>query len=477
MAENKVIQGGMSGVPAWMDIMISDDGMKASLLLKSGGEAAFFTPEEVKDHLRKAGIQVAVKDEVIRQMIQERLFDNYYLIAEGESPRPGKNGYYEYFFNTNAQTGIPRILPNGKVDYSQIIELVNEGDVIARYHSAKEGQNGCRVNGEIIKPEKVHDEAALTLQGVKKEDGKYIALSDGRVTLKNHRLKVDPALNVRGDVNHTFGNVKFNGDVFVKGDIRSGMTVEAAGSVIIDGTVEGAHINAGGDIIVGYGIQGEGKALIESGGSLTCSFIEAAVVVTTGDICTGSIVNSNVYSDGSIDVTAEDKGIIMGGVVCGMTGVKANMAGHRSGIHTEIYVGASLEDTAIIRKLQRSIRSCMSYAERIEKEEQDLTIQMKKEGNTVRGTRIKKRVKMVAEEKIQLGINIGKSNWELNRILNRIAYAKDAIAIVNYKIYEGVDIIVGTVQAEIPDDIEGARFVKNGDIVDVNPFVKARRKK
>ena len=134
MAENKVIQGGMSGVPAWMDIMISDDGMKASLLLKSGGEAAFFTPEEVKDHLRKAGIQVAVKDEVIRQMIQERLFDNYYLIAEGESPRPGKNGYYEYFFNTNAQTGIPRILPNGKVDYSQIIELVNEGDVIARYH-------------------------------------------------------------------------------------------------------------------------------------------------------------------------------------------------------------------------------------------------------------------------------------------------------------------------------------------------------
>lgn len=369
------------------------------MLLKSGAEAAFYTAEEVKDNLRKAGIQVAVRYGIILQMIRERLFDNYYLIAEGEAPKPGKNGYYEYFFNTNAQTGIPQILSNGKVDYSQIIELVNEGDV------------------------------------------------------------------------------KFNGDVFVRGDIRSGMTVEAAGSVFVDGTVEGAHINAGGDIIVGYGIQGEGKALIESGGSLTCSFIEAAVVVTAGDICTGSIVNSNVYSDGSVDVTAEDKGIIMGGVVCGMTGVKANMAGHRSGIHTKIYVGASWEDTIIIRRLQRSIRSCMSYAERIKKEEQDLTVQMKKAGNTVRGERLKKQVKMVAEEKIQLDISLGKNKWELNRIMKRIAYAKDAIAIVNYKINEGVDIIVGTVQAEIPDDIEGARFVKNGEIVDVNPFVKARKKK
>jgi hypothetical protein len=38
-------------------------------------------------------------------------------------------------------------------------------------------------------------------------------------------------------------------------------------------------------------------------------------------------------------------------------------------------------------------------------------------------------------------------------------------------------MILGTIEAQLPQDIEGAKLVKNGNEVEVNPFVKARRKK
>lgn len=476
MADGTMIQSGIGGIPKWMEILISDDGMKASLLLKPQDNKETLSPEEIKGCLRKAGIQAELKEEVIRRMAEEKLYGEYYLIAEGSYPKNGVNGHYEYFFNTDAETGIPRILPDGKVDYTQIIEIVHKGDLLAQYHRAQKGKRGYKVTGEIVEPDSVADESMLAVSGVSRKNGKYTALFDGRVTLRNARLEVSPSLIVTGDVNNTYGDVKFTGDVFVMGDVRNGMEIVADGSIIVDGMVEGAHLAAGMDIIIGYGVHGDGTALLEASGDVACNFMEGAVVAAKGNVTTDSIIRSDVHAGGKVDVTKE-KGVIMGGDVCGMLGVSANEVGHPLGMKTRIFAGASREDAEQIKKLQRSIHSCTSYSEKIRVEEERLIEEMKKAGNSIKGERLKKRAEIVIEEKMQIDVSLGKHNWELRQLLKKNEYAASAVIVVNYRIYDGTEIILAAVDAELPEEIEGARFVKEGDRIVVNPFVKPRKNK
>lgn len=474
MEEGIIIQSGVGGIPKWMEVRISDNGMKAFLLLKPQDKEKFFSPEAIKEYLRKAGIQAGLKEEVICQVTEEKLYGEYHMIAEGSNPENGVNGHYEYFFDTNAENGIPRILPDGKVDYTRIIEIVHKGDLLAQYHRAKKGKKGYKVTGEIIEPESVLDESMLTVSGVKRKNGEYTALFDGRVTLRNGRLEVAPSLIVAGDVNNTYGDVQFNGDVFVMGDVRGGMEIVADGSIIVDGMVEGAHLAAGMDIIIGYGVHGDGTALLEASGDVSCNFMEGAVVVAKGNITTDSIIRSDIHAGGKVDVTKE-KGVIMGGDICGMMGVSANETGHPLGMKTRIFAGASREDTEQIRKLKRSIQSCTSYSERIKEEEKSLIEQIKKAGNTIKGERLKKRAEVVMEEKMQVDVSLEKHNRKLKQLLKKNEYAASAGIVVNYRIYDGTEITIGAVSAELPEEIEGARFVKEGDRVIVNPFVKPRK--
>lgn len=473
----RLIQGAMCQIPNLMEIMIHDEEMKVSILLKSGPFSGGYTVDEVRNNLRRHGIVVELQEDMIRKIISDGLYDHYYTVAYGVPPTEGVEGYYEFFFDTNAQTGIPKILEDGSVDYSQIIELVDEGDVVATYHPAVMGVDGYKVTGELIRVVKRKEKSPLRLSGVKKEENNYIALFDGRITIRNNYLEVSPSLRIKGDLNHAYGNVLFSGDVFVEGDVRSGLSIDAGGCVIVDGTVEGAYIKATGDVIIGCGIQGDAKAVLEVNGDLVCNYIDSAKVNVHGRISTNSIVNSDVFSDMNIVVATENKGIIMGGVVCGMLGIKVNMVGHKMGIHTELYAGASKEDTEIIRRLRRSNRSFLNYERKIRVEEKGLLKELSKTEGTLRGEQIKKKLQLIKEEEEHLEKELDKNNQQLDELLNRISYANKANIIVNYQIYENVEIIVGTVSAEIPEDIEGARFEREGARVEVNPFVKARKQK
>lgn len=471
MAEQTVLSPGMGGVPNWIEVIVGEDGMKAALLIRSKAYDKPHSVDEVKQILRKSGIQLGIRDGIIKEILDKKMFDKHYLVAQGVMPRHGKNGYFEYFFNTKAQTGIPKILSDGRVDYSQVIEMVKGDQKLAEYHKADKGDDGYTVTGDIKPAVKGEELDALNVSGVRRDGNSYFAAFDGRVTLKGTSLEVDPSLVIEGSVNNAYGDVNFKGDVFVKGDIAAGMTVEATGSIIVDGTIEAAQVRARKDIIIGYGVHGEGEAILSADGEIACNFLEGAKVISKEKILSGSIINSTVHTDSYVDVT-QAKGIIMGGRICGMLGVSANVIGHRSGMETLIFAGASPDDTQAINKIRKSLKSCMMYDQKLSMDQNALEDEIAQTKNASKAYDLQGKLKELKEERKQLNLNIEKNNWNLEQILKKIEFAKEANVVVNQMLYAGTNITIGTVEAKKLSGIAGARFVREGLNIVVEPFAE-----
>ena len=86
------------------------------------------------------------------------------------------------------------------------------------------------------------------------------------------------------DVDNTTGDIEYEGNVIVHGNVRAGFTLKASGDITIMGVVEGANVDAGGNLTVNRGIQGMNKAQIHAGGDIVSKFVENATIVCGGNI-------------------------------------------------------------------------------------------------------------------------------------------------------------------------------------------------
>src|SRR5690606_36488112 len=73
---------------------------------------------------------------------------------------------------------------------------------------------------------------------------------------KDQKMWVDDTFICKG-VNVGSGNVNYDGAVLVNGDVTEKMQIIASGDVTINGFVESAYIQAGGDIIITEGAMGK----------------------------------------------------------------------------------------------------------------------------------------------------------------------------------------------------------------------------
>ena len=74
------------------------------------------------------------------------------------------------------------------------------------------------------------------------------------------------------------GDINFLGDVCIHGDICSGFTVRAIGNITVGGVVEACTVEAGGDLVVSGGVQGDNQAVIRAQRNIFAKFIENSCV-------------------------------------------------------------------------------------------------------------------------------------------------------------------------------------------------------
>ena len=134
-------------------VYIADDNMSASVRLGKCDEG--YTYDEVMNKLSLNGIKTGIDEEKIRWMILQKIYDQPVEVAFGKPVEAGKDGYYEFFFDTDAiNNNRPTVREDGSIDYfnQKRFEKVNEGDLLARYHEPTKGEFGFDVCGKLLVP-------------------------------------------------------------------------------------------------------------------------------------------------------------------------------------------------------------------------------------------------------------------------------------------------------------------------------------
>lgn len=311
----------------------------------------------------------------VSRAFQEKLYFTLIPIAWGTLPVQGTDGSVEELFPRQPPREV-QIDENGLADYrsQSYVQTIEKGTVICRIHPPVEGSAGTRVDGQIVEPKPVRPaKVPMGTNTTVTEDGlQLVATMDGHLEFSGSVFQVKPFLEVKGDVDYSTGNIDFRGDVHIMGDVRENFSVRATGTITIDGLVEAANVEAGGDLVITRGVLGDNRALIKSGGSLRAKYLENCVAYAGKCIYADCIMSSHIYSDDKISVMS-GRGTVIGGTLTAAHTVQAQIIGSQSGTKTEITLGVlpyvqeelrnNEDDMRAVKREQEELDKLLAYLE------------------------------------------------------------------------------------------------------------------
>ncbi len=350
-------------------ISIDDDRMNAMMTIRPKPDGSSYFVEELKDMLNDAGVKFGILEEKLQQVLDFQLYGRPFLAAQGKPAQDGKDGEFELLFRTELPS-TPKENKDGSVDYLNVdlFEQVQKGQKIAIYHKATGGTAGFTLTGQILMPKRGKEVPALRGKNfhISGDGLEYFSDIDGKVEFKNGRIEISNYFEIRDDVDATYGNVTFKGDVVINGAVRTGMRVVAGGSVTITGVVEGAEITAGGDVLLRSGVLGNGKCYISSDGNVIGKFIENANVMCKGKINCNYLMNSTVTAWQGVELEGRRSSII-GGRTSSLNYIKVNNLGNDVELPTHVQVGIDTAFYGRVMGLQKKVDMVSSEIATLEK--------------------------------------------------------------------------------------------------------------
>ena len=345
------------GLDALPWFFISADKLYAWVLVfPPTGNGQELTRDILLRAMEEQGISYGVDQRLADRLAHdEHRYFNLFLIARGKPAFDGKNG--------NIVDNFPRVVERvlevdeyDQVDYTalNLIHNVKEGEEICRLIRPTEGEPGRTVLDQEI-PAKSGKSVPLPKgrnTEISEDGDALIALSSGHVEFTGRSFQVKPVLDIVGNVDFSTGNIKFLGDVNIKGDVLTGFTVRAMGSIWVGGVIEaGSTVEAGGDLTVVKGILGDGTTTVRAQRCIFSKYIENATIFVRENLQTDAIINGSIYCDGEVLVRS-GRGSIMGGRVWAAQKVSATSVGAKSECRTSITLGG-LPCTNFERELVR----------------------------------------------------------------------------------------------------------------------------
>ena len=359
------------GLDALPWFFVSSDKLYAWMMVfPPTGEGQELTRDMIYEALSDQGILYGVNGRLADRLAHDdQRYFNLFLIAQGKPAFDGKNGNIVDYF--------PRVVERvlavdeyDQVDYTalNLIHNVKEGQEICRLIRPTEGEPGRTVLDQEI-PAKSGKSVTLPKgrnTEISEDGDALVALSDGHVEFTGRSFQVKPVLDVPGNVDFSTGNIKFLGDVNIKGDVLTGFTVRAMGSIWVGGVIEaGSTVEAGGDLTVVKGILGDGSTIVRAQRCVFSKYIENATIYVRENLQTDAIINGSIYCNGEVLVRS-GRGVIMGGRVWAAKKVSATTVGSKSERRTHIVLGG-LPCTSFEREqVRRELKELEIEHERLE---------------------------------------------------------------------------------------------------------------
>ncbi|MCL5019217.1 MAG: FapA family protein [Patescibacteria group bacterium] len=438
-------------------VRISSDHMQvyAALLPADGGKLLTF--DDLISILEKNAVYFGVNIDQVQKMLAKRQYEVEFLVAQGTPPENGKDAELEFLIELNRKP-TPRIDNEGQIDYKflDMIENVRIGQILVRLQPATKGISGKTVSGREVQPKSGKTIALPRGKNTDiSENGlELLASIEGKAEYIDRKVQVYSLHEIKGNVDNSTGNINFVGNVIINGNVISGFEVRAGGFIEVRGVVEGANLIASGNIILKRGLQGMGKGMIVSGGSVIARFIESGSVSAKGDIIAEAIMHSTVKCGGKIKVAGK-KGLLVGGKLQSGSDISAFTIGSPMATFTEIEVGIDpgikLEYETFKKdkeKLNLEILKAKQILTLLEKMEMSAPLPLEKMLIKVKA---QKTLDEISKSLDDVSIRI----TELEELIMSVADSKVS---VSKTVYPSVVIAIGASSLRVKDTLERVTF-------------------
>ncbi|RLC20706.1 MAG: DUF342 domain-containing protein [Deltaproteobacteria bacterium] len=374
LLEPEIIEGGIK-------LEISRDFMGA-FLSKTDHFDENMTLTGIKEALFDKGIVLGiVVDEMIEGFINSSGFKTKsFRVAKGIVPIQGKDATVEFFFNTDyLKAG--GLTKDGTIDFKDRGEIphVEEGTVLAEKIPMVESRSGHNIYGDEIETIAGEDIVLKIGKGAKlSEDGiKVLADVKGfpKYALSGH-VFVHQEYVAEGDVDYETGHINYDGNVTVKGRIKSGFKVKGNDIAAIE--LDGGIITADGNVNIAGGIN-EGK--IYTRGNVYAKFIHQSQVVCMGDVIVEKeIVDADIECSG---VCVVENGKFISSRITAKMGVKVRNIGTQMAEPNIVKVGYDIftekelgKNKDQVDKLKKQIAQHQDKKEKLKEENLNLQKQI-----------------------------------------------------------------------------------------------------
>jgi uncharacterized protein (DUF342 family) len=436
--------------------------VRLTLLAAQGGKPV--TPIDVRTALASRAIVTEPDESALRRAFEAGFCDGLPIVT-GIAPQPGTPARFVNLLQDRRPGADDK---TARIDFRDLgsLLLVKPGTPLMRRVPAVPGTPGKDVYGRVLPAPEVADPPfSERVSGVApdpQDPNVLVAAVAGMPSVITNGMSVNPVVDVEAVDMHS-GNIAFDGTLRVNGDIKTGMTVKVAGDVIVSGTIEAAHVEAGGNVMVNGGIIGKSEAgqhdpasaiaRIHCNGAVHARFIENAVVEagTTVTVDSG-IRQSDVAAGESINAgdPATGAGNITGGRCRAWHAVRAASLGAHAGTQTVIHVGlnpymgaekAALESTRErMEQDQAKVQQLIAF---FAKHPEKATPELREKA---RATLFK-----YTRETLDIDAKLGKLTEQLQPY-------PEAAVVVGKKIHGGVTLWIGQKTMRVMEDMNGGEL-------------------
>jgi uncharacterized protein len=305
---------------------------------------------------------------------EESLLPRTVPFCKGTPPTQGSNAVLTHYWQQKSTEAKPHETVN--LRNTQALPIVNKGDCIAEVVPAKQPTDGIDATGAILPADPVQSLEVKAGEHVLKneKDGciVFTAEESGLVSYANQEFKIQRLLHIKGDVCYATGNIDFDGNVIVEGNVLSLFTIRCTGDLWISGFIEnGVKIHAGGTLETGMGIIGPETSVVCKGNA-SIQFIQSAHIHVDSKLeVRGSIVDADVFCKElqvqGEKIKMEDKGCVIGGVVAALNTIDLHSVGSYANI-TKLVCGLSPHVIAPMRAIRQNVKRLAMQSSRVQNE-------------------------------------------------------------------------------------------------------------
>gem|GEM_PF-417087 len=451
------------GEPAMVNILVDHDKMKVKIKLSAPGpNGKELTEEDILKSLEEQGITQRIQEKYITRLAKYPVYGITFLVAEGVPPVDGVDGKLVCYFENDEDNELDE---KKDIDYKNLknIHHVAKDELLCDIILPTEARDGYDVYGNVIvgkkgKPVPLPNGENTYLSPDKSQ---LFSSCDGHANRVGTKVLVKNVMTVE-NIDYSTGNIKFRGDVTVKGDVREGFSIRSGGNITILGTVEeNVILEAENDITIKKGVNGKGGR-ISANGNLSVGYLQTANVKIKQNIFVDSIINSNIECGGSIKAAGRG-GRIIGGFCRVNHDVKATQIGNESNVATVIELIGPLQ---LLRKKSELEAKILENDENIKK--LDEIIALINSGKAI-GDAVENRKKVLKMMSVKRQLEVQTTNLmaQVSLISSQVNGRSVGRVYVEGTMYANVHINIDGLRYGNSDVKYGCTVYKQDDIISV----------